>query len=227
MLVADYSVSKFNDVPDYWDVKEQAQIVEELAPQLGNIICRHGLQDVFGVTILHNHFKMGDSEKLVRRFASETCCLAIAEKNSADSTIPYIWKFDSSNRGMIPLEFCVLRYRDLDVYNAHASHMNRKQLFFNEFRERLQDLDAINLVGLFGLFANEPFSLNNNQTLMEDTFERDRYTKTTVREKFTRENYPSDVIKTLWTFHITEDEVMDAQCASHCYAHPISESHRG
>jgi hypothetical protein len=217
-----YSVSSFNQVPDYWDIKEQSSWLESNSSVFGELICRHGLQDVFGIGLLHRHFELHSNERLIRNYTSSTYSIAIGRTCQEAAVAPYLWKInvsDDSSVSYLPLEFCDLSNLPHieKLAHAHWAHATRKASFFHEFAILLRDYEALDRVTLVALFQRDAFNLRPGQTLSEETHERNRIITLEVRDDVSQ--LMSDSVKTSWWFSPSSKTLNNATCASHCYSH--------
>lgn len=67
-LIAPYSVAEYNSVPDFKDVAptfQDQQGVHFVETVIKDLIVQHGLNDIFGVALLHSHFPLADGQLLV------------------------------------------------------------------------------------------------------------------------------------------------------------------
>jgi len=78
-------------VPDFWDVRDYAQRIEAIGPQFGEVICKYGLHAVFGIALLHKHFTIASSLKLIRTYTTTKCSVSMGMADIGNMAIPYMW----------------------------------------------------------------------------------------------------------------------------------------
>jgi hypothetical protein len=63
-----YNSSHYDTLPDIMDAGKRLEslgVLESLGASVGSIFVKHGLAKQFGLILLHNHFRMSPTEKLV------------------------------------------------------------------------------------------------------------------------------------------------------------------
>lgn len=217
-----YSGDIFNAIPDYWDVKHQSKWVEENAKEFGDLICNHGLHDVFGIALLHRHFPLKPHEKLIRHYTNSRFSLSCGRINHTDHVLPYMWRIISSENGstnFYPLEFCDVGPEYESIANAQWEHAKRRSAFFQEFADLATALEATDKVALVSLYQKDIFDISPGESLFEETYERSRYITLHVGDNIPDDQYPDDSVKTSWWFSPSQAHIDSSVCLSHCYAH--------
>jgi hypothetical protein len=67
-LLPQYDVSVFHKLNDFHIART---ILKQLGPAvtaLGDVVCSHNLQDAVAANLLHKHFEIADSERIVRDY---------------------------------------------------------------------------------------------------------------------------------------------------------------
>jgi hypothetical protein len=211
----EYSVSIFNNIPDYWDIKDQSDFVERLVPQLGAIIFKNGLHKVFRISLLHSHFKLNTNEKLVRTYTTQFYSIAVG----GSETVPYMWHLAVKNDQFEwwPLEYCDATPSVRQRFRSHKVHAQRRLPFFDQLSLGIVALGLANKVALTALFQRDEFDLANGQTLFKETHDRRRV----ITPRIANEQPSADdgSIRTLWSFTPRQSVMDAASCATHCYGH--------
>ena len=217
-----FCTQTFNTIPDYWDVKEQSTWVEKNAHKFGDVICQHGLHDVFGIALLHSHFKLNPGERLVRNYTNCRFSVAIGRGDFNETCVPYMWYIPPFDKGAIeifPLEFCSVDGDTRRKVMAHEVHAQKMPEFFRDFSELIKREHAHNKVALMAMFQREMFQISENESLFEETHERNRLITLHVGESYKEDDYPTDAIRTSWSFSPSASLIDSVNCMSHCYAH--------
>ena len=116
-------------------LEEHRQTIEAL----GRVICQHGLQKEIGVSLLHRHFQIRETEVLVRNRQNGEAVTTPAEYTSVSSSIaPFLWKLATgrSGKGFYPLEFvrCSDKY---ETVSGQVSRIRAAADFLTKFAEAL------------------------------------------------------------------------------------------
>ena len=195
--------------------------------ELGDVICRHNLQDHVGISLLHKHFNISDNELVVREFVNDVAYMKPRNVDDITNLVPYLWKCEIANQQALycPLEFCEYPDRLQDETHQEVQLINGSKQFLIEIAEKLEELELTAFFGIAALCSREPFSLGQEQTLLETTDEEQRLL-TLIRAP-QAEVDQIDTTQTLWTFTPPRLEVVpvftgvtcSSHCGSHCYAH--------
>ena len=103
-MVHSFTPQIFDSLPIWTTANQKIKTVQKHLPTLGKIICNYGLQDHFGLALLHKHFKLHDEERLVEWFDKNHSEIQPCKVKESTKTTPYLWKTD--NISWYPLEFC-------------------------------------------------------------------------------------------------------------------------
>ncbi len=92
----------WNDLSEIIDVANLNQSDEKCLAELQAVIEKHGLEQKFGVSLLHKHFDIGNDEMLVETNSPSKQTLTLkpmaAAEVEADKLITTIWRFDGGVR---------------------------------------------------------------------------------------------------------------------------------
>ena len=106
LQVLPYSVEHYNSLPELGDAKQEfdaANVFNILYTEIGSIFIKHQVQDILGITLLHNHFPLDPNEMLVT-FNSVAVpwdtTSGVKELSSVNATA---WRF--TDHGLAPYEF--------------------------------------------------------------------------------------------------------------------------
>ena len=103
--LAPFSKQVWDGLLPFPEARRRARERLDALEEFGSIICRHGLQDVVGLALIHKHFKLAPDERLVEVF--EDGGFRIVPSADQDVT-PYLWKVEKDPQGewqWFPIEF--------------------------------------------------------------------------------------------------------------------------
>jgi hypothetical protein len=88
----------WNDFPSIHDVEAVDSTDEACLAEMKSVLERHGKTKRFGVTLLHQHFALGDEEVLVEHCDLDARRLTTEPQAATDEIlghyIPTVWRFD-------------------------------------------------------------------------------------------------------------------------------------
>lgn len=144
-----YSLEYYNSLPDLLEARERfqsARASDFLFIEIGQLLVHHGVENVIGVVLLHNHFPLEQHEMLVT-FGSVTVPVATPLPDVGASS----WRFVKG--GIAPYEF---------IQPATKMSLNgQMESFLIEFRALLEKLGLTDILGICFL---KPGSLNEPAT---------------------------------------------------------------
>ena len=101
----------FAGLPDISEVEDLNAEQKQCLSEVRNILCKHGLQSVFGVMRLHSHFEVASDEVLIEECdeARRTLTIRPLKKDevSADRVIETNWRLDTREALMGCSQYCV------------------------------------------------------------------------------------------------------------------------
>ena len=106
--VRDYDARVFQRLNEFHLARDYLEDKRESLTELGDVICRHGLHQRVGVSLLHKHFEISENELVVREFDRNVSYIKPWNIDQLSSPVPYLWKAQISNGRALyyPLEFC-------------------------------------------------------------------------------------------------------------------------
>jgi hypothetical protein len=74
--------------------------------ELGDVLRKHGVNERFGVCLLHKHFDLAKSEELVEETDEEnrTSKLSVRARRDGSNTIETMWRFSDGPRSIMNCE---------------------------------------------------------------------------------------------------------------------------
>jgi hypothetical protein len=215
----EYDAEVFRGLSPFHAAKGSLAGQQERITELGNVICKHGLQDKVGVTLLHQHFPISADEAVVREFAGNVAYMQPRSAGDSANRVPYIWKLGFDDYGQAcyyPLEFCEYPDHLLGEARRDVELIAASKGFLAEMAGKLEQLGLADVFGIADLRSKDGLTVADGQTLLETTDHELR--------RLTLEPVPQSAVEgidstqTLWGFSKPEMEAT-AWCVSHCYSH--------
>lgn len=179
-----YSHEHYDSLPDIIDAVKaltSTSALEELTSSIGAIFVKHGLENVFGLTLLHRHFDMEPTEMLVAFGNVSVPWDTTSNCKATDQIHPSSWRFLAG--GIVPYEFTSNKatvQADIKAHNAFSQELG---IFLRE-----KHLDQ--LLGLCHIDIDSP-------TTMEFTSGR---ANVTVPEVMWGQDSESASVEASWQF---------------------------
>lgn len=208
----EYSVdSHYNNLPDLVDAskdyksRQAATLVDDL---ISDIFVRHGVQSSIGLTLLHNHFRLNDGDKMVNYGAvAYPWAMGTASEETVRNVYPLAWRFTDGD-GIAPYEFGYVQG------GSDEPELQTKSLapFLEELHEVLK---AHALTGLFGLRL-----LDATVAMPGVEFTSGNANITLPREAFAAEEGRN--VEALWVFEkslegASSEATVYRVCKAYCY----------
>ncbi len=232
--VKDYDPTVFAELNEFEDAQKCLASTREHLKALGSVICRHGLQQVVGVALLHRHFDIFEDEVVVKQFVKEEAYTKPLLKSGAMEAVPYLWKLrrdGAGGFGFYPLEFlCVSEGTEEAIRMTVA--FEQADSFLVEIADVLVQLGAHDVFGIGTLHHAAITPVAPTEFLSETT----DYENRTLRiRRVLRENAIFKTsAETLWRFSLSSgtganpEVSCDVQCtpsigiagAMHCTCGP-------
>ena len=205
-----------NDRLTYFhDARNGVAAAKSSLRNLGDVICRHQIHEFVGVCLLHKHFDLKYSERLVR----------IVDMNQATSTpreagfehcVPFSWKLDPSSDRSVdtfrPLEFFVAAESSGAARRVAelSSTLVGMHEFWYDIAAVFRQLELQDVLGL-SILNQQFLEKQPDEAFLETTNDRNRVLTLRPAPKSAVER-PS-IIETQWLF--SPGETADGAC-THC-----------
>jgi len=97
------------ELKDLGDVKPLSEADENLMRDLRDVLRKHGATERFGITLLHKHFDLMDSEMLLEStdVRARKLILHAVPSDHGAPCISTSWKFKASGDDWLPVTDCV------------------------------------------------------------------------------------------------------------------------
>ncbi|MEA5573493.1 hypothetical protein [Calothrix sp. UHCC 0171] len=222
MLIT-YEPTVFDRLHKFSDAKHSLANHKDVLGELGAVICKYGLQQKLGLTLLHKHFDLSPHERLIESVGDDKVYINPVAKVNEREIIPYLWKLSSGingenctqNLSWFPLEFqykSVAQSDDINAVESLAANSN----FLKEIAIKLQDFGVENVFGL-SILHREAIAIAEGEILVETTDHEKRcFTLAAVNSS---EVCKQELTETLWYFTTEENLGIASQCNSHCIQH--------
>jgi hypothetical protein len=217
-----YDTDAFNRLPSFQAAREAVKYRRFDLPKLGEVICHHGLEDSLGISLLHKHFPIFETECMVKRCTSKGA--SIFPSDTDEGLVPYSWNLlvnpaDEDDFLWQPLEFL-----SNTPENFHAIKKARKaQKHIKCLEDLATRLQSLSLETVFGISAlpGASIEVGQGETLLELTNEEKRSLSITCVPEI---DLPAGTDETLWVFKALpkrDDGRATQGCGAHCYSHCI------
>jgi len=177
---------------------------------LGDVICEYGLDESFGISLLHKHFSISDNEALVETRTDDE--IRVSTMTYSSNLTPYLWKFENSEGIWYPLEFsssdAVMRF-----------NQKLDSQFLKAFGMRLKELGLADVFGLSTLHRLN-FASNDEVALLENTDHEAR--QLVIKAVPINVLEQEDSTETNWYFTSNTSNTLVACTGSHCIAHCVN-----
>jgi hypothetical protein len=218
-----YAPRHYQSLPEFDDVKA-LQLTPDIIDQIQVVFHRWNLQDVLGLTLLHKHFPITDSELLVRRHdtASNQITGSVVPIAGTSDLVDYIWRYvgDETLPRLTPIEFLAAD-SDLSYFRLAARLVRASSSFHTELFGVLHRAALLDKFGL-SLLPDRLFSVTSGETLVENTVESTRTLK--IHKVAVGSFNKANSTKTLWNFPkgtsgMKPQIICISHCGSHCKVH--------
>lgn len=166
-VIENYSSLAFANLHEFDIAKKLMQGKEEDITNLGEIIKKHDMGKIVGVSLLHKHFNLFEDEKLVRKYQSKK--FKIAPEFGNEKITPYAFAFAKTKKDqqvtLYPVEFIELM-ESTEVYKENLNKLNEKHDFSREFKNYLLERNIQEIFGI-SFLPYHLIKLNNDEMLLE------------------------------------------------------------
>lgn len=222
----EYDAGIFQRLNEFRVARDCLESSRESLADLGDLICLYGLHKRIGVSLLHKHFDISDSELVVREFDHNVSYIKPWEIGRPNSPVPYLWKAEirGSRALYYPLEFCDYP-EDLKGEALHElENLHGSATFLSAFASKLADLGLIDVFGFVSLRSRDGLTIELDETLLETTDEERKIL--TLRPAQISEIEGLATTQTLWMYRPASSRVgaviAGTGCAVHCAAHCLA-----
>jgi len=161
-----YDNHQFNSLPDFETASGRPATVLEKAQLCGRVVCRYGCHELVAIGLLHKHFDLEPSERLVRTVGRDRRAFAVPRVvASSEDVLPWIWRFGdgASGPGWYPLEFVQATTAGRGLYAV----LQRCAPIFDELASVLIRHDLIDVFGVTASYADEGLRTDDHEHLVE------------------------------------------------------------
>lgn len=211
MLTA-YKSDVFDALDVFEAARDQLGQSQDVLPELGEVIRQHGLNQHVGISLLHKHFDLAETERLVEEFADNHAYI----KPTTDCTdlLPYMWKVEQDQTQQwhwVPLEF-VRRTDAVTAAVERAAAVADNPAFLQDLAAKLAELGMTERFG-FSILHRDAIQVAPGEILVESTDDDARVLTFSALPRTDVD--PTTLTQTLWQFPGESGMVVGAEC-SHC-----------
>jgi hypothetical protein len=217
MNVSPYTPDLFLSLPNFQTARRSLERTRGYLKELGSVICRYGLQEHIGISLLHKHFSISPDEQLIKHFVGNSAYIRPYSRSIDGNVVPYLWKFEYNQitgvQSFYPLEF-VDTTRHALRGRVDAQKFVSSDMFLAEISTKLCELNLENIFGLCTLHGNSEIMLSDQEMLLEATDHVNRMLTLAPATKTLAET-----TETSWQFTFDNDGTDVANCQIHCQTH--------
>lgn len=214
--IGDYSEDRYAILPGIYQAYLESNERMDALWALGSVICDHGLEEAFGLALLHKHFELRSGERLVRHYGERSC--EIRPQTSGD-VVSSIWAV-ADRGGLAPIEFTAKESVPSAIQDEVA--IARRSDFVAAFSQVAHQQGVAHLFGIAALHGVQHMGAQAHETVVE-TETGDRGLRLNVVAATEIENV--ETAQTLWMFsrHAPRDSTAcpiispDSRYSAHCY----------
>lgn len=191
--VLPYLYQEYNALLPYTSARVYA-FEDETINELGDILMNYGMNDTFGLCLLHNHFHLNDNEKLVEIVSNTTSNVDVVHNDNYTDDInndinikPYMFEL-TDNLDLKPMEFVDLSYSDFGLFTDEVQHrfswFNQELIsndafndFLSVFYNKLSNTERVNIFGLCIKHRESINSADENWSTLETNHPKQRWLK--------------------------------------------------
>ena len=140
--VLPYTMEHYNSLPELYMAKEQfesARASDILFMEIGQAFVKHHVENILGITLLHNHFLLEQHEMLVNVDSVAVPWDTTSGATELAGVSASAWRF--TNQGLAPYEFA---YAAVEIYLYH----HPMQSFLLELGTILEKHNLANILGI-------------------------------------------------------------------------------
>jgi hypothetical protein len=97
-----YNPDTFTKLNGFNEAKDLLNQHRRKLTDLGKVIIAHNMHEKVGVSLLHKHFDLLETEKLVEKFSKNDVSVEPRKSEDLGNIVPYLWKLDSFNENKLP-----------------------------------------------------------------------------------------------------------------------------
>ncbi|MDW8265690.1 MAG: hypothetical protein RMJ52_10180 [Gemmataceae bacterium] len=187
--------------------------------EIGSTICRHKLQNVVRIVLLHDHFDISPDERVIKRWEGDKAFIRPSADPIETDVTPYLWQVaqhpGTGDLAFMPLEF-VQSLGRADGATVLTAQLANATDFLQDIATQLSKLG---LSDVFGIATDHDSPSDPGLTLLETT---DHASRTLTLRPVPASELPADVTETSWKFSRCADqtrEINATNCVSHCISH--------
>ena len=204
-LVQPFSTDKFNRlgrlnrIIQCYGINEDEQVarIEQVIDHLTNVFVKHGMHDLLGVSLVHNHFQLNDGEivqtaiKPIRTNSNISACMGeglmeaatnkhafytetVSSASSSSIAIPYMWAYDKEAKQYFPMQYFDGTNVQMQQRLAELGGRVNFPSFLHEYQKELEKYGLESDLGFFLHYQNLVESDQENQVFYEITNNQSR-----------------------------------------------------
>jgi hypothetical protein len=203
-----YNSAQFASLCSFSEARKNLEMNRHYIADLGNIICKHDLQNRIAVSLLHKHFDITKRELVVKTLNDNGARVEPENDSECKKNIfPYMWKLEWKPKLVQSVQHG-LEFLKIDTNSAQfKAPMSDVSLsaFHDEFAKFATERE---LNSIFGLSIIHTEKLSGQRIWLETTDSKNRIL---TIEKVLNDPPLSDLTETTWTFAV-DDSPHNSDC---------------
>jgi len=158
--------------------------IQYAVDKLAKLVTKYNLQDLIGICLTHNHFKLNDGEIVQTSLQSNKnirgCIdnpngdapvffMEAAMRNDSQQQIPYMWAYDKTSKSFFAMQFFSSSFINMaERLNTLAKQENLAS-FLKEFIDELEKMNMQDELGIYLQYVDLVKYDNIKEVLYENT----------------------------------------------------------
>ena len=232
-----YTSDHFNHLKH---IEESCEIeLEETVNLIGDLLLKHNLADLVGVSRVHNHFQLGENELVYARVVQNGATLpnlaanqSIVSLKAIDigqlnaKPIPYMWAYDKRDKKLFAVQFFDASCQQVDsLFRQLIERAESLRHFFNEFIKIVEQREMEDNIGIY-IFHHQYLSDAKCTMEITDEAKREQWIYPEESENLHDIKLNENVTTTMWDFSCPRNVWCSNHCRIHCRNHCRSHCRR-
>lgn len=213
--VTAYDPKFYDQVPDIVEAEKELPLHETLIPALAKTLVKHKIHEDFGIILLHTHFGLAPSERMVEVIKNGVSVTKPTAQSS--DQIPRVFALSPASDTLQPVEFTST---DSDGSAALAERVKKlTPAFVKDFATVLRKAGASHMFGVSPVIHKEELIPDDSSMVLVETQEHE--TRSLVMKSFLRETVDFDnLVCTMWG----SDGKVHGTCVQLAYCQAVGQS---
>lgn len=204
----EYIAEVYDGLNEFSAAREALSVSRGSISIIGENILEYGAEEALGVSLLHKHFDLLPSERLVKTITIDGAITTPVVQYVDSTLVPYLWKLDvDKGRGSLrPLEF-LPRCSCPDYVRSLSEAVSRSRDLATALAHTIKQQSMENVFGIQLLHMPD---IKEDEVWLEETDSSNRVLSLTVSPE---DHGIADATETLWVFErISDGDTVCDEC---------------